>query len=88
MSTKKIFISVLVGWPIVVLLALVSRVIAADSPLAGTEYAAWLFLAFAPVLTCVVIARSRPSRSITQVLYDAEHAGDPKSDKDKVRHGG
>jgi hypothetical protein len=74
-STDRLFVSFLVGWPIAVATALASRAALINAALSATEYAGWAFLASAPFFTGVIIARGRSSQSIAQVLYDAEQAG-------------
>jgi hypothetical protein len=75
-SEKRLFLSFLAGWPLVVVTALVSRAMFVGASLSVPEYSGWFFLATAPVVTCLVILRSRSTESIAHVLYDVERTGD------------
>ena len=72
MSEKRLFISFLAGWPLVVVTALVGRAVFVGASLSVPEYSGWFFLATAPVVTFLIILRSRSTRSIAHVLYDVE----------------
>ena len=74
-AIKPFFISSFTGWPIAVVAALVGRAAAVGAPISSMEYAAWLFLGCAPGAVALMIVRGLPSRSIAEVLYDAEHSG-------------
>ena len=73
MSPRNLSLSILLGWPSLVAIALAGRAALAESGLSGSEYAGWIFLAVAPVATWLIILRARSSGSIAQVLYDVEH---------------
>ena len=76
MSTQPLVLSVLLGWPIAVASALAGRAALINASFSVPEYAGWLFVAAAPVVTFLMIARGRSTDSIAQVLYNAEHAAD------------
>jgi hypothetical protein len=76
-STKRILISCVVGWPIVVVMMLTARLALVDPGPSAAEFVGWVFVVAAPVLTGVIIARGRSSQSIAQVLYDVEHPRQP-----------
>ena len=77
MSTKRIIISCVVGWPIIVISALASRLALVDPGPSAAEFLGWVFVVTAPVLTGLIVARGRSDQSIAQVLYDVEHPGEP-----------
>jgi hypothetical protein len=77
-STKQLFLSAVIGWPIVVLAVLVARATLAVSSLSVGEYVGWLFLASAPVAIAIVILRGQSAEPIAQVLYDAEHVAESR----------
>jgi hypothetical protein len=86
-STKQLFLSAVIGWPIVVLAVLVARVTFAASSLSVGEYVGWLFLAAAPVAIALVILRGQSAEPIAQVLYDAEHVKDARTPVPADRRG-
>jgi hypothetical protein len=81
MPTGRLFSLALIGWPIAVLLALAIRTVLVTPGLSSPEYIGWMFLGCAPVAIALIMLRSRPTESVAQVLYDAEHAGDAKPPK-------
>jgi hypothetical protein len=85
-SKRRLFVAVLFGWPIAVLSAFASWTFAIGSAAAGPSYPTWIFLATAPVATCLVMARGRPTRSIAQVLHDVEFGADPEDKSAAVIH--
>jgi hypothetical protein len=76
-TTKRILISCLVGWPIVVVMALAGRLALLEPAPSAAEFVGWVFVITAPVLTGWIIARGSSNQSIGQVLYDVEHSGNP-----------
>ncbi len=80
MSTKPLMLA-MIGWPIAVLSALAMRIALVSPGLAVPEYAGWLFLGCAPMAIALLIARRQPTRSVAQVIYDAEHTADVKPSK-------
>jgi hypothetical protein len=70
-SLKRVLTTTITAWPVLVLVTLAVRALY-GSTIGASEYAAWLFLAGAPVVIALVIIRGMSSPSITQVLYDAE----------------
>ena len=79
-STKGLFVSALVGWPLAVFTLLATRAISVESSVLAPEYLAWLFLACAPVVTLLIIVRGRSSQSVAHVLYETERSGVPAGD--------
>jgi hypothetical protein len=75
MTITRLTLTIVLGWPVLVLLALAARVAALGATAPMPEYAGWLLLGSAPAIVAALIARGAPSRSVTQVLWDAEHAG-------------
>jgi hypothetical protein len=75
-SSNPLLLSFLVGWPAVVFSALTGRIALLGSGLSASEYVIWFFLAAAPVAAYLIMLRGRSTRSISQVLYDTERAGD------------
>ena len=73
MAPHRLSLSIFVGWPSLVAIALAGRAALADAGLSGSEYAGWIFLAIAPIATWLIILRARPTGSIAQVLYDVEN---------------
>jgi hypothetical protein len=71
-SLKRVLTITVTAWPALVLVTLAVRALF-GSPIGANEYAAWLFLAGAPVVIALVIMRGMSSPTITQVLYDTEH---------------
>jgi hypothetical protein len=73
--SNRLFFSAVIGWPLAVLAALASRT-AFTASVSTVEYTGWAFLGVVPLAIGLIIARGQSNRSITQVLYDAEHSGD------------
>lgn len=75
MSLKRLFAALPTTWPLAVIFALAFRAAFGSAPILASEYVAWLFLGVAPVLIARVIMRGMSSSpSMSQVLYDVEHA--------------
>jgi hypothetical protein len=74
-STNRLFTAALVGWLLLVVAALVGRT-AFGTGLSAPEYGAWIFAGCAPLAILLIIRRGRSTGSMTQVLYDVEHAGE------------
>ena len=72
MSLKRGLVTTVAAWAGLVLIALSARVSFGVGPISGSEYAAWLFLAAAPVVLALIVGRGTPPATIAQVLYDAE----------------
>jgi hypothetical protein len=77
-SSKQLFVSILVGWAIAVAAGFGTRVSFSRADVSAVELAGWVFLAIAPVFTALILARGRTDRSIAQVLYDVERGGDQR----------
>lgn len=69
MSLTRLFVYLSFTWSVAVVMAF-----AAWSRGAGSlsSYAAWLVVAGGPAMVAVLITRSQPTRSVTQILQDAE----------------
>jgi hypothetical protein len=78
-STKQLFLSAVIGWPIIIALSFVGRTTFAAASLSFGEYAGWLFLASAPVAIALVMLRAQAGEPIAQVLYDAEHVSESRA---------
>lgn len=76
MSSNFFLFSFLLGWPALVFSLLSGRIAMLGAGLSVSEYAVWFFLASAPVAAYLILLHGRPEGSISQVLYDAERAGD------------
>jgi hypothetical protein len=85
MSVNRLSLSLTVGWGVVVLGTLVSRMALVDTPMPAAAYAGWLFAIGAPAAVSIMLARGQAAPSITQVLYDAEHAGDDRKGSTSAR---
>ena len=72
MSLKRGLVTSVATWAGVVLIALSARGSFAAGPITWSEYAAWLFLAAAPIVLALVVGRGMSPPTIAQVLYDAE----------------
>ena len=73
-SLNRVLAIVPIAWPSLVLILLAARSTFPGSPIAASEYFAWLFLAAAPVVITLGIMRGTAERSIAKVLYDTEQA--------------
>jgi|RhiMethySRZTD1v2_1073278.scaffolds.fasta_scaffold03587_6 hypothetical protein len=78
MSTRQLFVTALIGWPVAVCSSLAIRMAFVAARPSTLEWSAWGFLICAPIAIALVIARSQPTASVAQVLYDAEQAGGAK----------
>jgi hypothetical protein len=75
MTMTRLTLTIVLGWPVLVLLALAARAAMFGTDVSMLEYAGWLLLGGTPGIIALIIARGAPSRSMTQVLWDTEHAG-------------
>jgi hypothetical protein len=71
-SLNRGLVTSVATWAGVVLIALSARGSFGAGPITWSEYAAWLFLATAPIVLAVVVGRGMSTPTIAQVLYDAE----------------
>lgn len=75
MTMTRLTLTIVLGWPVLALLALAARVAMFGTQVSMLEYAGWLLLGGTPAVIAAIIARGAPPRPVTQVLWDAEHAG-------------
>jgi hypothetical protein len=76
MTYRQLFVPFLITWPSIVFAALTGRIAIGSSAISASEYVGWFFLVLAPVATYLMLMRNRPSRSIAEVLYNAERRAD------------
>jgi hypothetical protein len=71
-STHKLIMTTLVGWPVVIASTLAARTAFLGGTISVVELTGWAFLASAPVAITFILDRGRPTTSVAHVLFDAE----------------
>jgi len=72
-SLSKLLSITVAAWAILVLGTLGARVVLFNAPLNLQEVIGWLLIGCTPAVIALLVLRSRPAPSVSQVLYDVEH---------------
>lgn len=76
MSLNKLLSITVAAWAILVLGFVGARLALFNAPLNLPEIVGWLLIGCTPAAIAIIVVRSRPAPSVSQVLYDVEHPTD------------